>query len=251
MTVTKNDVLNPNGLPMPSKDAEVMKNGVQPPSRLTVNLASSLKALPNPDDLVFGQIMTDHMLIMSHSPETGWSAPEIKPYAPLSLDPASSCFQYCPNVFEGMKAYIGPDGKPRLFRPKLNMARMEKSTDRVALPPFDSDALLVLIKKLVSIDARWIPRAKGCSLYIRPTIIGTRPALGVAASMPSRESESALSGSVCSDVFRISLNIDPIAMSALFPSHCMQRMSSRFPDYLSALLDTEISVRRPVASKCI
>lgn len=47
--------------------------------------------------------MTDHMLIMHYEPENGWSAPEIKPYGPLSIDPASSCLQYCPNVFEGMK----------------------------------------------------------------------------------------------------------------------------------------------------
>lgn len=47
--------------------------------------------------------MTDHMLYVTYDPEIGWSAPEIRPYGPLSLDPASSCFQYCPNVFEGMK----------------------------------------------------------------------------------------------------------------------------------------------------
>ena len=43
------------------------------------------------------------MLVAEYDPKTGWSAPEIKPYGPLNLDPASSCFQYCPNVFEGMK----------------------------------------------------------------------------------------------------------------------------------------------------
>jgi hypothetical protein len=48
--------------------------------------------------------------------------------------------------------------------------------------PFDASALLTLIKRLVALDARWIPRARGCSLYIRPTIIGTRPSLGVLAS---------------------------------------------------------------------
>lgn len=92
------------------------------------------------------------MLVATYDPTTGWSAPEIKPYGPLSLDPACSCFQYCPNVFEGMKvyihdqsdeaaltfcssqAYLGPDGKPRLFRPDLNMARLKRSAERVALP---------------------------------------------------------------------------------------------------------------------
>ena len=47
--------------------------------------------------------MTDHMLVMNFDAESGWSAPIIQPYQPLQLDPASSCFQYCTNVFEGMK----------------------------------------------------------------------------------------------------------------------------------------------------
>ncbi|KAG6885239.1 hypothetical protein C0993_004533 [Termitomyces sp. T159_Od127] len=126
-------------------------------------------------------VKSDHMLVASYDPVIGWSAPEIKPYGPLSLDPAASCFHYCPNVFEGMKARLHIC-KPRLFRPKQNMERLVRSAERVALPPFDPDVLLVLIKRLVTIDARWIPKRPGHSLYIRPTYIGTRPALGVAAS---------------------------------------------------------------------
>jgi branched-chain amino acid aminotransferase len=90
------------------------------------------------------------MLYMDFSPDHGWSPPQIRPYGPLNLDPASSCFHYCPNVFEGLKvrrvlarrqhiltrpqAYLGPDGTPRLFRPQLNMERMVRSAERVALP---------------------------------------------------------------------------------------------------------------------
>ena len=43
------------------------------------------------------------MLVVNYTPGAGWSVPEIKPYGPLSIDPMSSCLQYCPNVFEGMK----------------------------------------------------------------------------------------------------------------------------------------------------
>ena len=32
------------------------------------------------------------------------------------------------------QAYLGPDGSPRLFRPQLNMERMARSAERVALP---------------------------------------------------------------------------------------------------------------------
>ena len=72
------------------------------------------------------------------------------------------------------QAYLGPDGKPRLFRPDKNMQRMEMSAGRVALPPFDTNELLKLIKQLVMVEKRWIPTVQGHSLYIRPTIIGTR-----------------------------------------------------------------------------
>lgn len=151
-------------------------------SKLIITLAESLKPLPAPETLVFGQTQTDHMLIVNYDPVNGWSTPEIKPYAPLILDPMSSCLQYCPNVFEGMKAYLGADGKARLFRPRKNMERLARSADRVALPPFNTDVLLTLIERFIQIEKRWIPIKPGYSLYIRPTIIGTRAALGVAAS---------------------------------------------------------------------
>ncbi|KAH9916249.1 branched-chain amino acid aminotransferase II [Epithele typhae] len=151
-------------------------------SKLEIDLASELKAVPPASELTFGQVMTDHMMIAHYDPVNGWSAPQIKPYGSLSVDPASSCLQYATNAFEGMKAYLGPDGKPRLFRPQMNMQRMETSGGRLALPPFDTNELLKLIKKLVLIEQRWIPTVPGHSLYLRPTIIGTRSSLGVAAS---------------------------------------------------------------------
>lgn len=61
----------------------------------------------------------------------------------------------------------------------MNMARMNKSAARLALPTFDGEALTELIKKLVMLDQEWIPKEKGYSLYIRPTLIGTQNALGV------------------------------------------------------------------------
>ncbi|KAH0838812.1 aminotransferase [Lanmaoa asiatica] len=151
-------------------------------TKLTVKLTDTPKPLPDLKALSFGVNFSDHMAVASFHPASGWSPPEIKPYAPLMLDPASSCFQYCASVFEGMKAYIGPDGKARLFRPDMNMRRLERSVARLALPPIDGDAVLDLIKRLVQTEKRWIPTLPGYSLYLRPTVIGTRPALGTAAS---------------------------------------------------------------------
>lgn len=39
---------------------------------------------------------------------------------------------------------------------------------------FDETELLTLIKKLVTIDKKWIPSEPGYSLYLRPTMIGTK-----------------------------------------------------------------------------
>lgn len=52
------------------------------------------------------QVTTDHMVLVTYDPVKGWSAPEIKPYGPLTLDPMCSCFQYSTNLFEGMKVRL-------------------------------------------------------------------------------------------------------------------------------------------------
>ncbi|POS84686.1 branched-chain-amino-acid aminotransferase [Erysiphe pulchra] len=64
------------------------------------------------------------------------------------------------------------------------MARMKKSAARIALPTFDESSVVDLISKLVVIDQRFVPREKGYSLYLRPTMIGTQSTLGVGP--PSR-----------------------------------------------------------------
>lgn len=38
----------------------------------------------------------------------------------------------------------------------------------------DSEELLECLKELVRVDKRWIPEEDNCSLYIRPTYIGTQ-----------------------------------------------------------------------------
>jgi branched-chain amino acid aminotransferase len=56
-----------------------------------------------------------------------------------------------------MKAYKDKDGNIRLFRPERNMARLNKSSARIALPTFDGDAFTDLIGKFCKLDERFIP----------------------------------------------------------------------------------------------
>ncbi|KIW10409.1 branched-chain amino acid aminotransferase [Exophiala spinifera] len=150
------------------------------PSKVEITNTITPKALVANQDLVFGRTFTDHMLSIEWTASQGWLAPRITPYQNLSLDPATCVFHYAFECFEGMKAYkCAKDNSLRLFRPDKNMARMNKSAARIALPTFDGDKLTELIGRLCRLDERFISSEKGYSLYIRPTLIGTQRTLGV------------------------------------------------------------------------
>lgn len=138
------------------------------------------------------------MLSIEWTASQGWLPPRITPYQNLSLDPATCVFHYAFECFEGMKAYKTPQGQISLFRPDKNMARLNKSASRIALPTVEPEAFISLISKFVSLEERFIPtylplppppshlptnntphRARGYSLYLRPTLIGTQRTLGI------------------------------------------------------------------------
>ncbi len=85
-----------------------------------------------------------------------------------------------------MKAYRGEDDGIRLFRPMHNMNRMVATAERSCLPVFEPAELAECIRKLIQIDQEWVPHSTSSSLYIRPTMIGIDPALGIA---PANEAE--------------------------------------------------------------
>lgn len=146
---------------------------------LMIEKTQSPKQPPVSSTLVFGHSFSDHMLSIKWNSHTGWAPPVIHPYGPLTLDPSSVIFHYAPSLFEGMKAYKDVQGRIRLFRPDMNMARLNTSATRIALPTCSGKELTKLIANLVSIDANFVPSEPGHSIYIRPTLIGTQAALGV------------------------------------------------------------------------
>ena len=77
------------------------------PSKLDVKTSDVRKILPPKEDLVFGQVFTDHLLEVDWSHDHGWHAPQIKPYGDMQIDPAASVLHYGLECFEGMKAYKG------------------------------------------------------------------------------------------------------------------------------------------------
>jgi branched-chain amino acid aminotransferase len=132
--------------------------------------------------LGFGRVFTDHIFTMTYHEKRGWHDPVVEPYRALLLDPTALCLHYGQLIFEGLKAYRGRQGEIYLFRPMQNIERMNASAQRLCMPVIDPDLYLEAIKKLVLTDREWIPRSKGASLYIRPTMIATESALGVHAA---------------------------------------------------------------------
>ena len=130
----------------------------------------------------FGKHYTDHMVICEWSEQAGWAEPELIPYGPISLDPATAVFHYGQEIFEGMKAYRQPDGSISLFRPTANAKRFAKSAKRLALPEMPVELFMETIEALVKQDAGWVPNQVGESLYIRPFMIATEVGLGVRPS---------------------------------------------------------------------
>lgn len=154
-------------------------------SELEVRLASPEQLQPKPEveKLEFGKYFTDHMVkIHYYKTLGGWQKPQIMPIENLTLHPAAKVLHYAIELFEGMKAYRGFDGKVRLFRPDLNMERMVKSAMRSGLPTFDTVEMAKVICRLVQIDQEWVPHSETSSLYVRPTFIGIDPTLGVTSS---------------------------------------------------------------------
>ncbi|KAG8168567.1 hypothetical protein KVR01_001316 [Diaporthe batatas] len=154
-------------------------------SKLTYTLTKNPRPVPEEATACSGTetICSDHMITASWSAFTGWAAPELKPYGPLSLMPTASCLHYATECFEGLKAYRGFDGKLRLFRPDCNAERFLMSSTRVSLPGFPPAELERLIIALMAVDGpKWLPRDRpGSYLYIRPAMIGTQAQLGVQA----------------------------------------------------------------------
>ena len=148
--------------------------------------ADQLRPKPDDNKLSFGTIFTDHMFNMDYNPEKGWHNPRIEPYQKIVLDPATMVLHYGQAVFEGLKAYRTPQGAIQLFRPKENFARLNRSCKFLCIPHIDEALALKALKKLLSIEKDWVPKAPQTSLYIRPTIIATDPFLGVRASFTYR-----------------------------------------------------------------
>ncbi len=134
----------------------------------------------------FGQHFSDHMAHIRWTLDDGWHAHGVRPYGPLSLDPAAAVLHYAQEIFEGIKAYRHADGSVWTFRPEKNAERFRRSARRLALPELSDEDFIGALKALLAQDHAWVPTPADandeCSLYLRPFMIASESFLGVRPS---------------------------------------------------------------------
>jgi len=122
------------------------------------------------ENLAFGNIFTDHMLMCDFK-DGKWQKPTIKPYEPFLLDPSAKVFHYGQAIFEGMKAYKDNNDDVWLFRPDENFHRFNNSAKRMAMPEVPEEIFLGGLHEILKIEKEWVRKGKGNTLYIRPFMI--------------------------------------------------------------------------------
>jgi branched-chain amino acid aminotransferase len=138
-------------------------------------------SLPDMTGVQFGQMFSPHMFEVD-SIKNVWGRPRIHDFGNISIPPQCGALHYALQCFEGLKAYKDANGNARLFRPDMNMKRLQSSMQRLCFPRFDEAELVECLRTLIKIDKDFIPAQRGYSLYIRPTAIGTNENLRVGTS---------------------------------------------------------------------
>lgn len=128
----------------------------------------------------FGTVFMPEMAI-SKFDGNSWSDAEIVTSNSIEMHPGAHVLHYSSTCFEGLKAFRHADGSVQIFRMDKNIARFAQSSRLLALPEIDEAATEKMILDIVARFAKDVPEPPG-SMYIRPTHVGTEPAIGKAAA---------------------------------------------------------------------
>lgn len=130
-------------------------------------------------ELPFGRVFTPHMAVASWDKEHGWHGGKTVVREALTLDPAAMALHYGQETFEGLKAHRQDNGRIIAFRLQAHAERLQRSCERLCIPPLPVDDFISACEAIITTEKDWVPAREGASLYLRPTVIATEPALGV------------------------------------------------------------------------
>jgi len=133
-------------------------------------------------NLPFGYVKTDYN-VRSYYRNGRWGELETSSSEYIMLHMAATCLHYGQEIFEGLKAYRGKDGRIRLFRCRDNAKRMINSAAyiQMAAPPVEK--FVEAVKKTVKLNEHFVPPYEsGATLYVRPLLLGSGAQVGVKPS---------------------------------------------------------------------
>ncbi len=130
-------------------------------------------------NLPFGYVKTDYNVRCLFS-NGKWGPIEVSDSENVNIHMAATCLHYGQEIFEGLKAFRGVDGKIRIFRMEENARRMADSARGLLMEPVPEDLFCKMCIEAVKLNERFIPPyGTGASLYIRPVEIGMTARVGV------------------------------------------------------------------------
>ena len=130
-------------------------------------------------NLPFGYFPTDYNVRCAFR-DGKWGPIEISQSETVNIHMAATTLHYGQEIFEGLKAFRGADGKIRIFRLEENAKRMRESAKGLLMEPIPVELFEEMCIKAVKLNERFIPPyGTGASLYIRPLEIGMTPRIGV------------------------------------------------------------------------
>ena len=136
--------------------------------------------------LTFSYTKTNTILTSTFK-DGAWTPVESHTDDYMKVSAFCGAFHYAIECFEGLKAFRGKDGRIRLFRPEENAKRLQRSASYLGIEAPSVEMFVEMCKRAVLENIDFLPpyEESGASLYLRPTLIGTNPQLGVQSSKES------------------------------------------------------------------
>ncbi len=129
--------------------------------------------------LGFGYVPTDYN-VRCYYRDGKWGEIEVSSSETIEMHIAATALHYGQEIFEGLKAFRGKDGKVRVFRPLENAHRIQESARGIKMAEIPDELFLEMTRKVIALNERFIPPyGSGASLYIRPLEIGMSAQVGV------------------------------------------------------------------------
>lgn len=130
-------------------------------------------------NLSFGYVPTDYN-VRCYYRNGKWGEIEVSSSDTINIHMAATALHYGQEIFEGLKAFRGKDGKIRVFRLEENAKRIADSAKGIRMAQIPEQLFRDMVIKCVQLNSRFVPPyGSGASLYIRPLEIGMTARIGV------------------------------------------------------------------------